>query len=34
VASAFLFNLDWALIWPFFLIIGGLGALIGAWAGE
>ena len=30
VASAFLFNLDWGLIWPAFLIIGGLGLLLGA----
>lgn len=28
VASAFLFNLDWGLIWPVFLIIGGIGALL------
>lgn len=31
VASAFLFNLDWGLIWPIFLIIGGLSALLGGW---
>lgn len=31
VASAFLFNLDWGLIWPLFLIIGGVGALLGGW---
>jgi hypothetical protein len=30
VASAFLFNLNWGLIWPAFLIIGGLGMLFGA----
>ena len=30
VASAFLFNLDWGLIWPVFLIIGGLGLFLGA----
>ena len=30
VASAFLFNLDWGLIWPVFLIIGGLGMFLGA----
>ena len=30
VASAFLFNLSWGLIWPIFLIIGGLGLLLGA----
>lgn len=29
VASAFLFNLDWSLIWPVFLIIGGLGLFFG-----
>lgn len=31
IASAFLFNLDWGLIWPLFLIIGGLAALLGGW---
>jgi hypothetical protein len=31
VASAFLFNLDWGLIWPLFLIVGGLSALLGGW---
>lgn len=31
VASAFLFELDWGLIWPAFLIIGGLSALMGGW---
>lgn len=31
VAFTFLLNLDWGLIWPVFLIIGGLGALMGAW---
>ncbi|MFQ5398335.1 MAG: hypothetical protein ACE5E7_01930 [Anaerolineae bacterium] len=31
VASAFLFSLDWGLIWPWFLIIGGLSALLGSW---
>ena len=31
VASVFLFNLDWGFIWPFFLIIGGMSALIGNW---
>jgi hypothetical protein len=30
VASTFLFNLSWGLIWPVFLIIGGLGLLLGA----
>ena len=31
VSSAFLFSLDWGLIWPLFLIIGGLSALMGGW---
>ena len=31
VASAFLFDLDWGMIWPLFLIIGGLSALMGGW---
>ncbi len=31
VASAFLFDLDWGMIWPLFLIIGGVGALLGGW---
>lgn len=31
IASAFLFSLDWGLIWPVFLIIGGLAALLGGW---
>lgn len=31
VSSAFLFDLDWGLIWPLFLIIGGLSALLGGW---
>lgn len=31
VASVFLFNLDWGLVWPVFLIIGGLSALLGGW---
>jgi hypothetical protein len=30
VASTFLFNLSWGLIWPIFLIIGGLGLFLGA----
>ncbi|MFL7838186.1 MAG: hypothetical protein ACK2T4_07255 [Candidatus Promineifilaceae bacterium] len=30
VAAAFLFNLNWNLIWPAFLIIGGLGIFLGA----
>ena len=28
IASVFLFNLDWGTIWPVFLIIGGLSALL------
>ncbi len=31
IASAFLFSLDWGLIWPLFLIVGGLSALLGGW---
>lgn len=31
IASAFLFSLNWGLIWPLFLIIGGLAALFGGW---
>jgi hypothetical protein len=31
VASAFLFSLDWGLVWPFFLIIGGVAALFNGW---
>jgi hypothetical protein len=31
IASAFLFDLDWGLIWPIFLIIGGIAALMGNW---
>ncbi len=31
IASAFLFNLDWGLIWPIFLIIGGISALFSGW---
>ena len=34
VAAAFLFSLDWGLIWPFFLIFGGLGALLGAFSSD
>ena len=28
IGSAFLFNLDWGYVWPFFLIIAGIGALL------
>jgi hypothetical protein len=31
IASAFLFNLDWGIIWPLFLIIGGISALFSGW---
>lgn len=31
IASAFLFSLDWGLIWPVFLIIGGAAVLLGGW---
>lgn len=31
IASAFLFDLDWGLIWPVFLIIGGISALFSGW---
>ena len=31
VACAFLFDLDWGLVWPFFLIIGGVAALFNGW---
>ena len=31
IASAFLFSLDWGLVWPFFLIIGGVAALFNGW---
>ncbi len=31
IASAFLFDLDWGLIWPIFLIIGGISALFSGW---
>lgn len=30
VTAAFLFSWDWGAIWPFFLIIGGLGLLMNA----
>ena len=34
VAGVFLFDLDWGTIWPVFLIIGGLAALMGAFKGN
>ena len=29
IAAVFLFSLDWGVVWPIFLIIGGLSALLG-----
>jgi hypothetical protein len=31
IALTFLFSWDWGVIWPLFLIIGGVGALLGGW---
>ena len=31
IAFTFIFEWPWAIIWPVFLIIGGVGALIGGW---
>lgn len=31
IAAAFLFSWDWGLIWPVFLIVGGISALLGGW---
>jgi hypothetical protein len=31
VGCTFLFSWDWGVIWPAFLIIGGIGALLGGW---
>ena len=31
IAFTFLFSWDWGVIWPVFLIIGGVGALLGGW---
>lgn len=31
VAAAFLFELDWSLIWPALLILGGLGLFFSGW---
>lgn len=28
ISAIFLFNWSWAVVWPFFLIIGGVGALL------
>ncbi len=30
ISAAFLFSWDWGSIWPFFLVIGGLGLLLNA----
>lgn len=30
VAAIFLFGLDWSTIWPIFIILAGVGALLGA----
>ena len=32
ISATFLFNLNWAYIWPFFLIFAGVGILWGNWA--
>lgn len=34
IAAAFLFSWNWAYVWPFFLIIGGIGALLSARGGD
>ena len=34
VSAIFLFNLDWGKVWPFFLIIAGLGALATSLLGD
>ena len=34
VAAAFLFELDWGKIWPLFIILAGIGALVGALARQ
>lgn len=31
ISFTFLFGWDWGVIWPIFLIIGGVGALLGGW---
>ena len=31
ISFTFLFGWDWGVIWPLFLIIGGVGALLGSW---
>jgi hypothetical protein len=31
IAFTFIFEWSWSVIWPVFLIIGGIGALLGGW---
>jgi len=31
IAFTFIFEWSWSIIWPVFLIIGGVGALLGGW---
>ena len=31
IAFTFIFEWSWGIIWPVFLIIGGIGALLGGW---
>jgi hypothetical protein len=34
VTAVFLFGLDWGKVWPFFLILIGIGAILGAFRGK
>jgi hypothetical protein len=34
VTAVFLFNWDWGKAWPFFLILAGVGVLLGAFRGR
>ena len=34
IGCTFLFSWDWGKIWPMFLIIGGIGALLGNWSDK
>lgn len=34
VALIFLFNWDWGQVWPGFLIIAGINAVMGGWMGD
>lgn len=34
IGCTFLFNWDWGKIWPLFLIIGGISALLGSWSEQ